>query len=95
METKGAKDHPHHGVAKIGIQELVRARSRDYRDPVFMTHTHRILRDAGHILSQTGFRPHQAMHPDVLDAQIYTLLHDLFGYSGVGEDEHCVRLLRN
>jgi hypothetical protein len=35
------------------------------------------------------------MHPDALDAQINTLLDDLVGDIGIGEDEHRLRLVGN
>jgi len=74
-------------VTKIRFQVLIRAATRNDADPVIAAHLYRILRDAGHARSKAGLGTHHAMHPDMLDAQVHTLLDNLFGYLGIGKDE--------
>ncbi len=94
-ETKQTPHAPHHLVTKIRFQVLVRAATGDDADPVVAAHLYRILRDAGHTSRKTGFGAHHAMHPDMLDSQVHTLLDNLIGYLGIGKDEDRVRFFRD
>ena len=95
VQTKRAEDHSHGCMAEIRLQELIRAGTRDHRNPMLAAHAHRILRYAGHSRCQAGFGSHQAVHPNPLDPEFNTLLHDLLGDLRVGQDEHRIWLFGN
>ena len=83
----------HHGMTKIRLQELVRARARDHSNSIGFAFCHSILRNAGHACRQTGLGTHHAVHPDVFDAEVHALLNDLIGHFGAGKDEDRIHFL--
>ena len=94
-KAERAEHHPHHRVAEVRLQELIRAAAGDHGDAVLAAQLHRFGRDAGHAFSRARLGAHHAMHPDVLDAEFHALLNDLIGDFGIGENEDGVGPVRD
>src|SRR3990172_2074693 len=92
-EPQRSPQHPHHPVAEIWIEELVRAATGDYGDPVLTALFYGGLGDARHACRQARLGAHHAVHPNVPDSEINALLDDEVGDLRLGQNEDRLRLL--
>lgn len=77
-------------MTKIGLQELIRTRTRNDCDPIQPTQIHSLRRNTRSAPQQPGFGAQGTMHPNVFNPQIHTLLNDLIGNLWACKNEYAI-----